>query len=524
MPHHRHDTCHPLTRADIIPALSVALASLALYTRTLVPFPLTSDSAEFQVLIHQLGPAHTTGYSTYLILGHLFGQIAPFGDAAYRANLFSAVMAASTVALVYLTGRLLAGSRTAAAIAALSLAVGFAFWSQALIAEVYTTGAAFLAGVCLLTVLWYQAGRRWAIFLAGLAGAAGLGAHGSLGPFGVAVAIFLLLNWHRRREWLLPGLLGVLAGVGLYVGGMFWIDARLAPANIFNAAYEPARSAWGLSAEAIEDPATRVWFLISAGQWRSAMFTDPLRQTVEHLGIYLFTLPRELFYPTIVLALYGLVRLLRRDRRLAALFWVALLLQMLVYFNYDVGDLYVFFIPTYLLWAMLAAVGVEGALAWVERQPWGSRAAQVATALLIAAVCIVPMLLPQGDAIARGTVPFLREPDFLVERDTENVVKVARMAIPALEENAIVFTDWYWLYAYYYAAHVEAGKTGMQFIGTCPRAERRGLASSVLEFVKENIGSRPIYLTGRYEEFARAGFRLQSVSVGPVPMLRLEAP
>jgi len=519
-----HHNYRPLTRGDARVALLVALASLALYVRTLAPFPLTSDSGEFQVLVHQLGLAHTTGYSTYLILGHLFAQFLPFGDVAYRVNLFSAVMASLTVALVYLNGRLLSGSRAAGAIGALSLATGFAFWSQALIAEVYTTGAAFLAGVCLFTVYWCVTGRRWAILAAGLLGGAGLGAHGSLGLFGVAVGFFWLLNWHRRREWLAAGLVGGLLGLMVYVGGMFWIDARQAPANIFNAAYAPARSAWDLSAQDVADPATRVWFLMSARQWRTAMFTNPLIQTVERLAIYLVTLPRELFLPTVALAIYGLVRLFRRDRRLGAFFGVALLLQMLVYFNYNVGDLYVFLIPTYILWSILAAVGIGAVLAWVAGQTWGGKPAQVATAFLLAAACVGPMVLSQWEAVAGGRVAFTEEPAYLVKWNTEGTVKVARQVVPALEPNAIVFTDWDWLYPYYYAAHVEAGQTGMQFIEAYPRAEKRGLAESVLEFVGANIDTRPIYLTGRFDEFWRAGYTLQPVMKGPVQMYRLTPP
>ena len=125
-------TIPPLTAADAAATVVVGAAALALYLRTLVPYPLPGDSGEFQVLVHQLGAAHTTGYSTYLLLGHLFEQLVPWGDVAWRVNLFSAVMAALAVALVYLAGKLLTGSGPAAVVGALSLSVGFTFWSQAM--------------------------------------------------------------------------------------------------------------------------------------------------------------------------------------------------------------------------------------------------------------------------------------------------------------------------------------------------------------------------------------------------------
>jgi hypothetical protein len=61
-------------------------------------------------------------------------RFAPWGDVAYRVNLFSAVMAAVTIGLVYGAGKLLAGNRPAAVVGALCLAVGFTFWSQVIIA------------------------------------------------------------------------------------------------------------------------------------------------------------------------------------------------------------------------------------------------------------------------------------------------------------------------------------------------------------------------------------------------------
>ena len=72
------------------------LLSLGLYIRTLAPGVLPGDSAEFQVLAHQLGIAHCPGYPIYLLLAKLF-TLLPFGEIAYRVNLFSAFMAALTV-------------------------------------------------------------------------------------------------------------------------------------------------------------------------------------------------------------------------------------------------------------------------------------------------------------------------------------------------------------------------------------------------------------------------------------------
>src|SRR3712207_9227121 len=97
-----------------------------------------------QMQVCVLGMTHPTGYPSYLMLSHLFTYL-PFGDCAYRANLASAVYAALAVSVVFAAGYLLSRRVVAAAIAALAFGLGSALWSQAVIAEVYTLNALFVA-------------------------------------------------------------------------------------------------------------------------------------------------------------------------------------------------------------------------------------------------------------------------------------------------------------------------------------------------------------------------------------------
>jgi hypothetical protein len=276
-----------LARADAILCSSAGLITFALYTRTLAPWVLPGDSGEFQVLAYQVGTAHTTGYPVYLLLGKLFLSLVPLRDVAYRVNLFSAFMAALTVAGVYLAAQLMTRNRWAAMLAAFGLALGFTFWSQALIAEVYSTGSVFLVMVCVGLLAWYRGAPRWTLFLAGLFGGLGLGVHGSVPLFAPAVILFLLLNAGRQRQpvpglhgaaadgddtlpctvpadppggawqgtWR-PALSGALVGAALYLIAFAAVDLHAPPANIFNAAYGPARSQWDLSAADLQNPSS----------------------------------------------------------------------------------------------------------------------------------------------------------------------------------------------------------------------------------------------------------------------------
>jgi hypothetical protein len=149
------------TALDVLLALAVGLGALVLYIATLAPTVLFADGAEFQFVPYTLGIAHPTGYPLYLLLGWVWSHVLPIGDVAYRMNLFSALWAALAVGMTYLVAlrfiRFAAPGidpltvRLSAVAAALTFAVGETFWSQAVIAEVYSFNAFFVASVLLLT-------------------------------------------------------------------------------------------------------------------------------------------------------------------------------------------------------------------------------------------------------------------------------------------------------------------------------------------------------------------------------------
>ena len=139
------------SRADRQLALLLFAGTVGLYLRTLAPGLLAGDSGEFQMAAWRLGLAHPTGYPFYLILGSIWQHLLALGgvNPAYALNMFSALIGAGTVALLYLCmlswlHSSLGIRRTAALFTALFFAVNFTFWSQTLIAEVYTLHTLFL--------------------------------------------------------------------------------------------------------------------------------------------------------------------------------------------------------------------------------------------------------------------------------------------------------------------------------------------------------------------------------------------
>lgn len=155
-------------RADWIVAAVTAVISGAVYFYTAQPNVGLLDSGEFIVAAQHFGVPHPTGYPLWTLLAWLF-QLLPIGNAAWEVNLFSGLCGALAVGLVALLGssmlRWMMPSwgggkmdvRASAVIAgafALLFAFSFSFWTQAVIAEVYTLHG-LLIGFFLLSLYWW---------------------------------------------------------------------------------------------------------------------------------------------------------------------------------------------------------------------------------------------------------------------------------------------------------------------------------------------------------------------------------
>jgi 4-amino-4-deoxy-L-arabinose transferase-like glycosyltransferase len=514
-------------RVDILLATLAGVLALALYVRTLASGVLPGDSGEFQVLAYQVGITHNTGYPVYILLAKLFITLVPAGSVAYRVNLFSAFMGALAVGGVYLSAKVLSRSTWAALVGALALTVSYTLWSQAVIAEIYTPAAAFLSAVWLLVLAWYKTGSKRALFAAGLCGGLGLGIHSNLSIVAPAVGIFLLLNWKRWRELWRPALLGALLGTACYLVAFFAIDLHAPPANVFNASYGPARSAWGLSEADIASPVKRVWANMSAMQWRIRMFPDPQTDTPKNAGKYVDGLGRE-FSPWLVfLAAAGLIVLFIRDWRVGVLFVIALVVHWFFYFNYRVSDQYVFFIPSYMWLAMLAAIALGG-VSWVVGRLLPSRAAQVAvnTGLMLAVLYIgvLPLLTSRWKAVRQSNIPFIGDEHYVVDKSFKASYQQVRQIVTDLEPNAIVFEGWRLLWPYWYAAQIEQSRSDLRFIEQYPIHETPGLPASTVEFIRANLAQHPIYLAAYQAEVVQAGLRLDPVTIDDEQFFKVERP
>ncbi len=371
-------------KADPLIASVVGLAAFSLYLRTLAPSVacIFCDSLEFQLVTYKLGIAHPTGYPLYTLLGKLF-TLLPLGDVAYRVNLMSAFFGAVTVALLYLTMRLALKFRVPALIGVLVFAVSPVFWSQAVMAEVYTLNSIFVALTLFLLLRWKEAMEE------------GRGA--SLRS--LALIYGLSLTHHRTMVLLAPAMAAFILWVDKGLSKREW--ARLASlflAPLLLYLYIPIRGVYTSSLDGTYVN-TLSGFIkqVTAGGYGVFLIENPLGESRE-MAFY-FTLFQEQFtWAGLALGLLGLFWFLRRPKVLLLL-GLAGVANFVFLLGYRVSDIEVFFIPLFLLWACFLGGGLallwQGVVALWER--FSKKAPGYGYAAFLVLFGLLPLYLGSGN-------------------------------------------------------------------------------------------------------------------------------
>ncbi|MDP9352435.1 MAG: DUF2723 domain-containing protein [Chloroflexota bacterium] len=321
------------------------------YLSTLAPTVLAGDSGRFQARAYVLGIGHPTGYPTYIMLGKLFTYL-PVGDIAYRVNLSSAVYAVATIVLVFLIALRLT-STVPAALATLAFAVSRTFWSQAVIAEIYTLNALLVSASLLTLLLWRDTRKDKYLLAAAFLAGFSLTNHMTSGLLIPAAMMFVWLTDRSRfRDWKLVARTALLFMIGLTPYLYLPIRAAMDPPLNYG------------------DPSTlgNFFYLVTGRQFAGRMFAFGPEQLPDRLILYFGQLHEQYSPGLLLLALAGTIL---GFRRLGAATWVLLatfFAGTLAYaLEYNIPDIAVYFIPTYLVLAIAMAVGIQALLDLVER-------------------------------------------------------------------------------------------------------------------------------------------------------------
>jgi hypothetical protein len=361
-------------RSILAPFLLSACAFL-FFLFTLAPTVLWGDDAEFQRSAYDgsLSP-DGGGHWLWLQAARLFAQF-PVGDVAYRANLLSAVAAAVTVFLVYQTAKTLGCSPWAAAAAGASLGVSHTFWTHAVRAEVYTLFTALLALELWLCVQW-RPDRPWplrtAVTLFGIA------------LLGHQMALLLLpalayLLW-VRRAWLSRKDVALLVGLGLIglVPFLVVIQRQIGAASLTGS--------------------LALYFTHAGVDFSHSFFDFSLQNLPHDLLLWIGYLGLQFAGPAGLLGLWAVAGA-KGSNTANPQAWGAIAIFYVTgaafAFSYRVNDQYVFYLPSYLAFALAVGLGWD-----LAGRAWRRLDGLAARTSLFLALLVLPPLLYYGMAAA----------------------------------------------------------------------------------------------------------------------------
>jgi len=338
------------------------LITFTVYLRTLLPsVGYSGDTAKFQFIGKIWGLPHPPGYPFYIVLNHLFGKL-PVGNLAYRINLMSAFFASLSVVLLFFIIRQLIADPIVSFLTAVLFGFSRTFWSQAVIAEVYTLHTSFLAAVLLLLLLWAQTRELpyfyWACFLYAIS----FGNHLLMITVLPAFILFVvMIDYPILLSRKTLGLLLIFTVLGMSQYGYVFFKLH-AP---FSEIYQHISSSE--SSATLLDRLRHFLIFITAEEFRPKMFSFSLEEIITERIPMSFTLFQQNFSIVgMIIGGLGILAMLKRSAKVTIFLLLIIAGNIGYSLNYDIADIFVYFIPTYLVFAIFIGYGGKVCLAFCQ--------------------------------------------------------------------------------------------------------------------------------------------------------------
>ncbi len=378
----------------------------------------------------------------------------------HAVALVSSVFGAVTVGLVFACVCALTGSRKAGVYAGFTLSVAHTFWQMSAIAEVYTVSTALLALEILCVVFYGRTGAVkwlwWGMLVNGLGVSNHVQALLSLPVLG---SVLLVDGWRREALFRV-----VAVGVGLWIVG-----AGLYGGYVIHALLRG-------------DP---FWRTMSAALFGNGYADEVLnvslsaRVAVVSVGFVLFCFPNSMLPAAIMGVMQRSIVPRVTNRYLLG----AMVMHAGFACRYPVADQYTFFLPTYVLIAVLGGVG----FALLMRGPDVRRRRLLVLMFLMTAItpvyyAVMPMLTRRMgvlDGIARNKpyrddYVYLFVPWAFVERSADRMSLEA--SFMAGDDGVIVYEDTMASFAIAYRLHADR-KSGVDVVARPDGCEIDGYAA-----------------------------------------------
>jgi len=500
--------------------LIVAVAGLTLYWYTLAPTLLPADSGEYQLVSRTLGIAHPPGYPLYTLLGRAF-TLLPLGDAAYRVNLMSAVLAALTLAVIVHTVRVLTDSSGSALIAVLTLAVAPTFWAQATTANIRSLTALFTALLLLVLIRRSPIAYRRSLMAYRLLRIAIRNSHSAIcnprsaisnlqSPkqrlrcpnlqfaliFGLAVThhgslLFLALPFGLyllltvRRELFDPRLLLRMAGAFLLgCSPLLYLPLR----GAMDAPLNPG----GLT--------TVNGFLnhvLARGFRGDVFYFTSLSVLPDRLAVLENILQFQFGLPLLALALLGAIVLVRRQSATALLIGGAFVTNALVAITYRAPQTVEYLMPAYVALALLVGYGASVLVKGVGHRT-------------LRTILVAFLLLPGIGNLRDNYRSFAT-----LSQDTSTRDYVVDI-LQDTPEGATILSNWHYATAFWYLQIVEGVRPDVPVRYVAPQgAEPIGQTwrNRLLQATEQG----PVVVTNRYNEYAGVDSGTAGLPYRPTP-------
>jgi hypothetical protein len=468
--------------------IAVLIGVLAVYVRTLSPGALGGDPGELQFVPYILGLPHPTGTPLYILLGKLWSALPLGPSVAWRMNLLSAVSATMAAFVLYCTlyertEGLDPIPRVASSLGgALSLAFGLTFWEQALLADKYAFNALMVALVTYLALRWGRTRSPKALNALALTYGLSLAHHRTMVLFGPPLVGYVL--WHEwanrgasRPLWRDPGRSVRLAL--LFVG------------PLASYLYLPWAEARGLPPGTWHPRTVREWYDYLFDTGRTGLVYVDSNDLGQMLLFYGRTLWRDWGWLGVLLGIGGLMAQFRRRWADAAFLLLNYLLQAFLAANHHVPRHWVYFIPSFLIYALWVGEGLAGIWTLVGRarfpgRSWGLafRVAMAGGTLAWPLLAVPGRYRPLREAhLGAGTLDVWRQ----TLKQGHMADRVGR-AIAGVAPSAIIVSDWEQATPLWYYQQVEGLRPDVQIVYPVERLDEAASSGLPLYVARAQAG------------------------------------
>jgi len=477
------------------------LCALVLYVCTCAPAILWQDSGPFVYRIWHNDLEGNLGlalaHPLYIMIGIGVKYALPFGDLAHRLNLVSAVFGAVAIANLFLLLRLWLGRSIPAVIGAITLAVSWTFWANAVIAEDYTLFAAQMLAELILLLQYVRTKKVGYLYFLGLLNGLAIANH-LWAVFGLACyAVFCVVLLVRRQITLKQ----------IVTVAVLWMIGAAPYEYIVIKNVILSRDLGGTLASAV----------FGVG-WQGSVLNMSVSMKIilENVMFILLNFPT----PNFLLLFLGF-RVLRKaapSRGFANILTAMLILHFLFAFRYTVPDRHAFFFPFYCLAAVVIGLGANYVFE-IKNRKW------IVTSVLLLALLPIPVYFAAPEIARkyykplaqRRQRPYRDEYKYWLQPWKTGYRGAERFATEALDtvgKNAVVYAYTTDVHALLYVQEVKGRRSDVGIVSDHDSSESGpGLNelfvadlvnNSVLYVVSAQKGYCPAVLLEDYD-FVKAG-------------------